>query len=314
MAPVDLFDRVLKILARQHTEVFLRLAFPDIPLQLIGTMENVELVLPEERVDFLHQVVYNDEELYVHLEFQWQHRRDVPERLFTYSAALTKQFKRPVMTAVIYLARREAPIPDEYVVRVGEIVVNRFKYPVVKLWEYEEAIRKGEFRELAPLLVALVKKPDEVVLKQEKELILVEEDVRKRANLLATAVMVASRYFEKGFLWKFFREEVEQMRKASFIEEWIEEEVQRRIQRRIQQGVQQGLLQGHREAVLSLLLAKFEMPYDVGKDVEEKLEAIEDKEVLKALIIEAARAEALKAFKARLKEAIANVKTGKNES
>jgi hypothetical protein len=34
--------------------------------------------------------------------------------------------------------------------------------------------------------------------------------------------------------------------------------------------------------------------------------------VLKSLIIEAARAEALKAFKARLREAIANVKTGKS--
>ncbi len=169
MVRINVFDRVLKILARNYAALFLRLAFPDEPLQLAGTLENVELSLPEERVDFVHRVVYHDEELIFHLEFQLQHRPDFPKRQFIYPAALTKQFQRPVITLALYLERRESPIPNEYVVRLGKRVVNRFTYPLLKLWDYEEAIRAGQFRELAPLLIVLAGRADEGVLVRERE-------------------------------------------------------------------------------------------------------------------------------------------------
>jgi hypothetical protein len=60
-------------------------------------------------------------------------------------------------------------------------------------------------------------------LEEERQLILQEKDDKKRARLFATAITIASRYFEKDFLWKFFREEVEQMREVPFISDWIKE-------------------------------------------------------------------------------------------
>ena len=39
MATINLFDRVLKILSRHYAEAFLRLAFPNTPFRLIGTLE-----------------------------------------------------------------------------------------------------------------------------------------------------------------------------------------------------------------------------------------------------------------------------------
>ena len=50
MAPrqINLFDRVMKILGRHYAESFLKLAFPDTDF-LVGTLENVEITLPDRR-------------------------------------------------------------------------------------------------------------------------------------------------------------------------------------------------------------------------------------------------------------------------
>jgi hypothetical protein len=61
------------------------------------------------------------------------------------------------------------------------------------------------------------------------------------------AVTIAARYFDKAFLWQFFREEVEHMRGATFIEDWIEE------------GIQQGTVLGKKaesQAILTRILAR----------------------------------------------------------
>nr|MBC8462649.1 hypothetical protein [Deltaproteobacteria bacterium] len=92
MAEINIFDRALKIIARDHAEIFLKLAFPREKINLVGTLENVELSLPEERVDFVHELEYNGEEYLLHLEFQLQHRKDFPKRVFIYSGELTDQF------------------------------------------------------------------------------------------------------------------------------------------------------------------------------------------------------------------------------
>ena len=131
----------MKIIAREHAETFLQIAFLDERVELVGTLENVELTLPEERVDFVHQLSYNDEEYILHLEFQLRHRSDFPKRLFIYSAELTDLFNVPLISLALYLERRKSPIPDSYTVRLGDKVINRFSYQIFKLWECEKEIR-----------------------------------------------------------------------------------------------------------------------------------------------------------------------------
>ncbi len=94
----------------------------------------------------------------------------------------------------------------------------------------------------------LEREKTEAVLHQEKELILQETAPQKRADLLATVVMIASRYFDLDWLWEFFREEVEQMRQSGFITDWIEE------------GLQQGLQQEKQSFLIRLLVEKFGQP------------------------------------------------------
>ncbi len=54
MADINIFDQTLKIIARDYADTFLQIAFPGKSIQLIGTLENIELALPMQWVDFLH--------------------------------------------------------------------------------------------------------------------------------------------------------------------------------------------------------------------------------------------------------------------
>jgi hypothetical protein len=49
---------MLTVRLNSRRSLLLRLAFPDIPVRLVGTLENVELSLPVRAVDFVHCVEY----------------------------------------------------------------------------------------------------------------------------------------------------------------------------------------------------------------------------------------------------------------
>lgn len=264
---MNTFDRVLKIIAREYASQLLELALPGASLQIVGTLENVELALPEERVDFVHRVLWGEQAYILHIEFQTAHEADTPRRLFVYSALLTRQLGLPVLTVVFYLARRQTPVPAAYAVQIGGLTVNRFEYPVVKLWEHADQIAAGRWPELAPLLVMLAEEPpDRGVLARERELILQESDSRKRASLLACAVTIGARYFDKDFLWRFFREEVEMLKEATFIEEWLEEAREQAREQALEQGLQTGRQEERRATVRHILQWRFgKLPF--GLDV-----------------------------------------------
>ena len=90
---INIFDRTLKIIARNHAQTFLRLAFPESEIELLGVVENVEISLSVKPVDFVHRVLHQGQEYILHLEFQLEHQADLPQRTFVTSAELTDQFK-----------------------------------------------------------------------------------------------------------------------------------------------------------------------------------------------------------------------------
>jgi len=70
MAEINIFDKVLKIIGRNYADDFLKVAFPNMPVMLVGTEENVEISLPEQPVDFMHRINYDGNEYILHIEFQ----------------------------------------------------------------------------------------------------------------------------------------------------------------------------------------------------------------------------------------------------
>lgn len=305
----NIFDHTLKVFARHYADVLLRLAFPGVPVYLVGTDSNVELALPVRQVDFVHHVMYEGTEYLLHVEFQLEHEADFPRRMFTYCGALTAQYEMPVLTLVLYLRPRQSPLPDAYEICLGDHVVNRFSYPVLRLWDHVDAIRSGEYRELAPLLLTLVPEKSPRVLQEERTLIMQEPDDRKRADLLALAVMVASRHFKAYNLWQFFTEEErEQMEHATVIDELMARRLARiRAQVRqegLQEGRQEGSIQTLRTSLVDILLERFNVSETQHQRIESRLQEIDDLDKLRGLLLTLVRAPNVMAFEQALQEDI----------
>lgn len=229
---VNVFDRSVKALARRYPQPFVRVTLGSVEGLTVETIEDPEINLPERRLDFVYGLRQEDQEYILHLEFQLEHRADVPERMFTYNALLTATYERPVLSAVIYLERRNyTRLPREYVVEFRGRTVHTFPYLVVRLWDYAEAISSGQLKELAPLLILLTEEKDERVLARSRELILASPDEKWRANALSTAITVAERYFPKELLLKFFQEELEMLQGADIVQDWINEGFQKGMER-----------------------------------------------------------------------------------
>ena len=163
-------DRSMKALALRYPEAFVKVALPGMEGLSVEAIENPEVNVPEKRLDFVYKVSSRDGERLLHLEFQLEHESDLPKRMFTYNALLTESQKAPVISAVIYLERRDyAALPDEYAVTLEGRALNAFSYQVVRLWDYEEEIQAGNMPEFAPLLPMLARKKDEEVLSKTRE-------------------------------------------------------------------------------------------------------------------------------------------------
>ena len=338
----DIFDQTLKIIAREYTDVFLRLAFPGLKVRLLGTVQNVEIALPIRPVDFVHRVEYEGQEYLLHIEFQLRHDGDFPRRLCAYYGALTDQFDLPVLTLVLYLQPRQAAFPQAYEVALGEQVVNRFSYPVLRLWDYVDEIRNGTYRELAPLLLLLIPDEPEQVLREERDLILAEPDPQKRRDLLALAVTIATRHFDTRYLRQFFTDkEVDEMREATFIEELIADKVEARLatrleeermrivqqsmERGIKQGMKQGIEQGMEQGIkqgawqagyehaLDVLAARFAPPIVRYRQIERKLKRVSDTEQLRHLLLTLVQADELSAFEQALEQIVPEQAAQKDE-
>lgn len=151
--------------------------------------------------------------------------------------------------------------------------------------EYKKQIPDGELREFAPFLPILEGRVDERILSEVKGLVLREPDVRKRANLFSIAITIACRYMDKEMLREYFKEKMEMLRQASFVEEWIEEGVQK--------GIHQEVLQNAREAVIENLEVHFDV---VPTSIVKIIKGIDDPSILKMLHKKAATVDSLEEF------------------
>jgi hypothetical protein len=216
----------MKILARTYPEYFLELIFPGIPVQLIGTLDNVELALEIDRVDFLHQIQINGDDAFLHIDFEHRHKGPFRRRVFSYNGMLTELKKpTPVISAPIYLKRRTNKVPTSYDIVVGGYLFHRFTYQPIVLSKHIDQIRSGKFYPLAPLLVFLTKNPTTETLLEERELILTHEpDAKRQQTLFATAVLaaLAQKIFDPDFVWSLFKEEGMLLLDDPIIGKWLD--------------------------------------------------------------------------------------------
>ncbi|MGQ9532469.1 MAG: Rpn family recombination-promoting nuclease/putative transposase [Desulfotomaculales bacterium] len=306
---VNVIDRSLKALARRYPESFVRVVLGSTEGVAVATIQNPEINLPERRLDFVYALQAHGGEYLLHLEFQLTHEPDLPERMLLYHALLTAAYRRPVISAVIYLRRRDyRHLPEAYTVSFRGQPVNTFAYRVVKLWEYREAIATGELRGLAPLLVLLAPKGGEqAALATTRELILAIEDQRERADALSVAITVAARHFTRDFLFKFFREEIEMLQEASIVQEWINEGLAKGLEKGLAEGLERGRKEGKLEGEIETLRRGIQDVLEerfgrIKRGMGRKLAAIDDPAVLRLLHRKSVKVESLEEFARLLEE------------
>ena len=91
----------------------------------------------------------------------------------------------------------------------GGGILNTHGWHVVLLWDFVEAIRHGELRELAPFLSLCLDHPTEEILLEQKAIIKdPDTSEARRAELIALSMMIGRRLFSQSVLEAAFREEL----------------------------------------------------------------------------------------------------------
>lgn len=149
--------------------------------------------------------------------------------------------KVPTLVVIVYLEKKKhAAFPDGYITRLGALS-NQILLASVLLWEYEARILSGELKELAPFLPLFHLKPDPGIIAIQKDLLRRVPDSKVRADLLATAMIVAIRSFGIEVVKTHFQKEVHMLKQTSIVEDWLKE------------SFTKGKLEGERQGKLALV-------------------------------------------------------------
>lgn len=268
----NVIDITVKALFRRQPRAALRLAGVESKIEPIH-LEDTSISLPEMRADQVFLIGEKGEPGYgaIYLEYQLQPKVKALRDWFTKCGGLVKQLDMPVVLLVIYLVKgKRVTFPDRLTMVVSGLH-QHFQFNTIRLWEFADRIRNGEFPELAPLLVLFDTFPDESTLKREIEIIHhagLPKDVE--ADLLGMALRLGQISFTREVLSIIFREELDMVRHGGIVEDWIAEEASRAEARGVKQGVKQGVAEGAQQATikaLSLRLGKLpdELIHQINK-------------------------------------------------
>jgi hypothetical protein len=201
-----------------------------------------------------------------HLECQTAPDTSVMDGWLVKNALFNARLPVPVILTVVSLTRgNRATFPDTYR-REGGGHSNEFRFDTLRLWEYADAIRSGEYPELAPLLVLCEDKPTEATLQRERELILGLTVSRAvQVDMLAVAVTVGVRYFARDLLEAVFQKEIGMLKEVEFIRDLFAEE--------LAEGEARGRTEGEARAARRLLLRALQEKFgELSEAVVERVE------------------------------------------
>jgi len=292
-----LIDQLLKKMAEYHADEFIRLAFPDTEFRVISSTQDKEIIFKTREVDTVIKINSDDKDFLVHLEFQTEYDPEIARRMFIYAGVLTAKYNLDVISVLFQIKPppKKVKTLDQYDIIFGNLLVNSFRFSCIRLWEYRDDILAGkkQFMNFVPLLLELFPKPDESLLRKQRELIQRETDLKRRAELTTFCLALASKYFDFNLVTKFFKEDqamIETFEELPIIGEKIKEKLQAAETRGLQDGI--------RGIIIDLVEDRFQ-----SKDgIEDLLDHIEDVNLLKKIFRIALKTNSMDSFKITLTE------------
>ena len=229
---------------------------------------SIELKNWTRETDFLLDVIQNEQQMLMHMEFQSREDENMAQRLLEYNVLATREHGRPVLSCVIYL-RKDSNIAESPLVWElpnGQKVLY-FHFVVIKLWEIEaeELVQTGLVG-LLPL-VPLTKDGGqyEVIDKVATKLA-----TAKEYNLLEYARRFASLVYKDGSDREWLNRRFA-MYKDIFEDSWV-----------VQEERQEGKLEGFQQALLKIVQRRFPEMVDLTK---KQIDGVEDPELLEDLLV-----------------------------
>src|SRR6266487_125928 len=240
------WDDLVKELLRKSPEQFAEWLVAE---GLFVAALSVELKRRDTRIyaDALFKIVWYEQEILLHIEFQKRKDALIAERLLEYNVQASRAYNHlPVYSCVIYLVE-DGEIPVSPLIRAlpnGREII-RFDYESIQLWEIPaEVILNTGLTGLFPLLT-LTKggKSPEVLEAMIEALVAIEEK-----DLLVLAYTLASLTFEseadKKMLKRRFAMLGDILRDTWAYQEIMEEGREEGLQKGLQEGLQKGMQEG----------------------------------------------------------------------
>ena len=289
-------DLNFKYLARNYSEDFLKLVLNSSePLKIHH--EDKELNIPQLRADNIYIVEQGTKKFALHLEFQLEHRKDLPQRMFLYNALIESSLKLPTYSVVIYLERKRRLPPPALYHKTHYNLTNTFNYTVIHLWEHLPRIRKGELPGLAPVLMLLTEEKSLDVYRETKALIKkLEADPEKRDAQLAIAASVAGRYLDISKLPK------EDIQMLQILDQILLSGKNSVTEYLLNEKRKEGKTEGEQEAKQDFIMAALQERFgeSMDRNITAQIKQIRDAQILNDLFRTSLRAESFDEFKKTL--------------
>ena len=259
------WDDTMKRLIRAHPQHFVSWVLKG---AIFKAALSIELKNWTREADFLLDVIQNERQMLVHMEFQSHEDEDMAQRLLEYNVLATREHTRPVLSCLIYL-RKDSKIAESPLIWElpnGEKILY-FHFIVIKLWEITaEELIQTDLTGLLPL-VPLTKDGDQYGVIDE---VATKLATAKEYNLLEFARRFASLVFKDGSDHEWLNGRFAMYRDI-LEDSWVVQEERR-----------EGKRDGLRQALLAVVQARFPEIIDLMK---KQIDGVEDPESLQDLLV-----------------------------
>ena len=169
----------------------------------------------------------------------------------------------------------------------------QYQYDIIKIWKLKKStIIKNKLIGLYPLLPLMEKDPEETpeeIIELTINTINTVEDEPLKSDLISVMSVISSKEFSKEMLKKYVRREM--LMKSALYQEWIAEERE--------EAAKEADIKRLRIVITEILIEKFDY---VTKEIKEKLNTINDEEILDSLFRKAVRIESIESFETLLEK------------
>jgi hypothetical protein len=253
----------------------------------------------------------------VHLEVQSQRDVDFAERMYVYNYRLFDHYHEQVASFAILGDESPTWRPTRYGYRLWECEVS-LKFPVVKLLDYREQLDMLKQHPNPFAVVVLAHLYTQETRGQPKERYTLKWQLTRmlyERGYIKRDIQLLFRFIDwmmrlPPALKEQFRTQLiayEEERKMTYVTETV------RLFKEdgIQQGIQQGIQKKAREDVVEVLTLRFSDPHPA---IVERIHAIDDTALLKALLSQAVLAESLEKFRQFMDESLSQTGQSENRS